>query len=110
MKTEKNLSITLLISIFFALAIPVSGVWFFTLINQKANVTTYLNAEKEETLALLSATLETPLWNFKKEQIRSLCDPYLQMPHIRQIVVTDFIMKSVIYDQTDSKSTGRAHV
>ncbi len=107
MKTEKNLSITLLISIFFALAIPVSGVWFFTLINQKANVTTYLNAEKEETLALLSATLETPLWNFKKEQIRSLCDPYLQMPHIRQIVVTDFIMKSVIYDQTDSKSTGR---
>jgi diguanylate cyclase (GGDEF)-like protein/PAS domain S-box-containing protein len=106
MNSEKNLSIALFISIFFSLAIPVSVVWFFTLSNQKANIVTHLNEEKNETLSLLTASLETPLWNFKKDQIRSLCDPYIQMPHIRKIVVTDSIMNSVLYDQTDTQSTG----
>lgn len=112
MSSEKRYRPTLILflSIFLAVAIPVSATWFYVVNAQKTTIHASLTESGNQVSSVLSVALAGPLWDYRQDKITAICDQFISNPNIKKILVRDTIMGVVVYDQGSDDKVGRITV
>ena len=103
-KTKNRLTLTLILSVFLAIAVPVSATWFFAINSKEHDITAQMEINRNHMLNMLAVSLASPLWDLRGDKIMSICDQFLASPFIKRIKISDSILSQVVYDSTDATS------
>lgn len=103
-------TLVLFISIFLAIAIPVSATWYYAVNAQKHTIHDSLAESRDQVISVLSVALAGPLWDYRQDKIKTICDQFISNPNIKNIRVKDTIMNAVVYERGNADKSGRITV
>ncbi|PLX68018.1 MAG: hypothetical protein C0603_07865 [Denitrovibrio sp.] len=105
-KTNNRLTLTLILSVFLAIAIPITATWYFAVNSHEYEIETSMEINQDQMLNMLAASLAAPLWNLHSDKIKVICDQFLSNSFIKKIKVKDSILDEVVYDKENQYSIG----